>query len=96
LQVPRRQHRERCGSARTGALAGQFRSPSWQADTIRHALQLIIDHDNGCYVYPARKRGSSDSVSPVPMGQWFKLNISDVELAAEPPWRRALYRAARD
>ena len=84
-------------AAATGALAGQFRSPAWQADTIRHALQLVIDRDNGQYVYPARKRGSSDpAVSPVPMGQWFKLNVSDAELAAEPPWRRAIYRAARD
>jgi len=84
-------------AANTGAIAGQFRSLSWQADTIRHALQLVIDRDSGNYVYPANKTGSSDSaVSPVPMGQWFKLNISDAALAAEPPWRRALYRAMRD
>jgi hypothetical protein len=83
-------------AAATGALAGQFRSVSWQADSIRHALQLIVDHDSGRYVYPASKPGSSDASSPVPMGQWFKLNVSDSELAAEPPWRRALYRAMRD
>jgi len=81
----------------TGAIAGQFRSVSWQADTIRHALQLIIDRDNGRYAYPASGIGSSNpSVSPVPMGQWFKLNMSDAELAAQPPWRRALYRAMRE
>ena len=84
-------------AANTGTMGGQFRSPSWMADTIRHALQLVIDRDNGSYVYPALKRGSSDpAVSRVPMGQWFKLNLTDAELAAEPPWRRALYRAARD
>jgi hypothetical protein len=84
-------------AAGIGAMAGQFRSTSWRADTIRHALQLVIDRDNGSYVYPARKTGTSDpSASPVPMGQWFKLNVSDADLAAEPPWRRALYRAMRD
>ena len=84
-------------AAMTGAMAGQFTSASWQADRINHALQLIIPRDNGRYVYPAGKTGASDPTSsPVPMGQWFKLDITDTQLAAEPPWRRAIYRAMRD
>jgi hypothetical protein len=84
-------------AAMTGAMAGQFRSVSWQADRINHALQLVIPRDSGSYVYPAGKTGASDPVSsPVPMGQWFKLQVSDEELALQPPWRRAVYRAMRD
>jgi len=84
-------------AAMTGAMAGQFRSASWSADRINHALQVVIPRDSGSFVYPAGKTGSSDpTTSPVPMGQWFKLQISDTELAAQPPWRRALYRAMRD
>ena len=84
-------------AAATGALAGQFSSRSWRADRIDHALQLIIPHDSGSYVYPAGKTGDSDpAASPVPMGQWFKLDVTDAQLALEPPWRRALYRAMRD
>jgi hypothetical protein len=80
-----------------GAMAGQFSSRSWSTDRINHALQLVIQRDNGSYVYPAGKTGTSDpTTSPVPMGQWFKLQISDAELSVEPPWRRALYRAMRD
>jgi len=80
-----------------GAMAGQFSSRSWRADRIKHALQLIIPRDSGSYVYPAGKTGASDpTTSPVPMGQWFKLQITDAELAVEPPWRRAIYRAMRD
>jgi hypothetical protein len=84
-------------AAMTGAMAGQFRSVSWQADRINHALQLVVPRDSGRYVYPAGKTGASDPLSsPVPMGQWFKLQVSDEELALQPPWRRALYRAMRD
>src|SRR4051812_21914286 len=54
-------------AAQTGAMAGQFRSVSWQADRINHALQLVIRRDNGHYVYPAGKTGASDPASsPVP------------------------------
>jgi hypothetical protein len=84
-------------AAMTGAMAGQFTTASWKADRINHALQLIIPRDSGQYVYPAGKTGASDPASsPIPMGQWFKLNITDAELAVEPPWRRAIYRAMRD
>jgi hypothetical protein len=84
-------------AAMTGAMAGQFMSRSWRADRINHALQLVIPRDSGRYVYPAGKTGASDPLSsPVPMGQWFKLQVSDEELALQPPWRRALYRAMRD
>jgi hypothetical protein len=84
-------------AATTGAMAGEFTSASWQADRIDHALQMGILRDNGTYVYPAGKTGASDPItSPIPMGQWFKLEITDAELAAEPPWRRAIYRAMRD
>jgi hypothetical protein len=84
-------------AAMTGAMAGQFTSASWMADRINHALQLIVPRDNGGYVYPAGKTGASDpTTSPIPMGQWFKLNMTDAELAAQPPWRRAIYRAMRD
>ena len=84
-------------ASQTGAMAGQFRSVNWQADRINHALQLIIPRDSGSYVYPAGKTGASDpATSPVPMGQWFKLDVTDTDLAAQPPWRRAIYRAMRD
>ena len=84
-------------ASQTGAMAGQFTSASWQADRINHALQLIVPRDSGSYVYPAGKTGASDpTTSPIPMGQWFKLDVTDEQLSAEPPWRRAIYRAMRD
>lgn len=82
--------------------AGEIRSDQWINGTIPHAIGLTILRTNPSSVYPVQQDNcaghlaASDPASPVPNGQWFKLNITDLELSAEPPWRRAIYKALRD
>jgi hypothetical protein len=89
-------------AAVTGAIAGQFRSQDWIAGRIPHALALTIYRTKAESVYPVRTddcRGhlaTTDPASPVPNGQWFRLNVTDAFIAAQPPWRATLYRALRD
>ncbi len=89
-------------AAVTGAIAGQIRSNEWIAGTINHALALTIPRVKAGSVYPVREDdcsghdGAVDASSPVPTGQWFKLNVTDTEIAAQPAWRRPIYRAMRD
>jgi hypothetical protein len=89
-------------AAVTGAIAGQFRSQDWIAGRIPHALALTIYRTKAESVYPVRTddcRGhlaTTDPASPVPNGQWFRLNVTDAFIAAQPPWRAPLYRALRD
>ena len=84
------------------ASAGEIRSTSWIAGTIPHAIALTVYRTKATSVYPVRTDdckghlAATDPASPVPNGQWFKLNITDAELALEPAWRRPIYRAMRD
>jgi hypothetical protein len=84
--------------------AGEISSTEWMSGQINHAIGITIYRTKPGSVYPVRDdppgcgghNAATDSTSTVPNGQWFKLNVTDADLAAEPVWRRAVYRAMRD
>ena len=88
-------------AARFGSLAGVIRAQELEAGQIRHALAMVVYCDNGTYVYPATKSGRSCSSIGLPntgapaMGQLFKLELSDEQIAAlpVPGWKRTILTA---
>jgi len=89
-------------AGQTGLPAGQITTREWMDNRINHALELTIYRTKASSVYPVQESGcgghlaATDPTSPVPNGQWFKLNVTDAEIAAQPLWRQSIYRAMRD
>jgi hypothetical protein len=89
-------------TAGLSGIAGEISSVQLINGTINHALALTIQRTKATSVYPVRDDdggghlAATDPASPVPNGQWFKLNITDAEIALEPAWRQPIYRAMRD
>ncbi len=87
------------GIAATAALfglpLGMIRANELAAGAINHALFITIPHDNGSYVYPAGKTGSSSpGIGIPPMGQGFYLDMSVAEIDARsiPEWKKVMLR----
>jgi hypothetical protein len=85
-------------AARTSNLAGRIRVEELEAGEIRHALAIVIDCDDGTFVYPALKQGRTCPApheDDPPMGTRLRLDLSPAEIEAldAPPWRKTIYRA---
>jgi hypothetical protein len=83
-------------AARYGSLAGRIRAEEFADAKIDHALLIVVNCDNGAFVYPARKSGRrcsatmdpndpqkklSDTDAP-PMGTRLQLNMSPADIDA--------------
>jgi hypothetical protein len=88
-------------AARFGNLAGIIRAQEMAAGRIDHALFMVVECDNGRYVYPAMKSGRScsdmgrsNSGAP-PMGAHFQLDMSDskIQSLGLPRWKETILEA---
>ena len=84
-----------------GSLAGRLRAEELERGEIDHALFIVINCDNGRFVYPARasdqscsKVGLSNENAP-PMGSHLQLAMSPAEIEAleVPAWKKTILRA---
>jgi hypothetical protein len=88
-------------ASRFGNLAGVIRAQELRAGRINHALFMVVECDNGGFVYPASKNGASCARSGRPttdapaMGQRFQLNLTDEQIQAlnVPAWKKTILRA---
>jgi hypothetical protein len=81
-------------------LAGRLRADEVADEEIRHALNVVVRCTNGRAVYPAEHGhgglACTKGTVALPMGARLQLQVSDAQLAAIDPARRAVYRAMRD
>jgi hypothetical protein len=84
-----------------GDLAGRVRFEELVSGRINHALNIVINCDNGTFVAPARASdqrcsnvGLSDVNAP-PMGSHFQLNMTPQQINALPVrrWKKVFLRA---
>jgi hypothetical protein len=78
-----------------GNLAGRIRAEELLGGAINHALFIVIDCDNGSFVYPARahdKPCATDVANAPPMGARLQLAMSRAEIDAlpVPEWKKIL------
>ena len=85
-------------ASQNGSLAGMVRAEELRAGKIDHALALFVPCTEG-YVYPATKGGLDcsdngfDAEDRPAMGAHFQRPADPEELAAAPPWKRAILEA---
>lgn len=85
-------------ASQNGSIAGMVRAEELRAGRIDHALALFVPCVEG-YVYPATKDGLDctdagfDGEDRPAMGAHFQLPADPDELAAAPPWKRAILKA---
>ncbi|WP_433728149.1 hypothetical protein ACQP2Y_14200 [Actinoplanes sp. CA-051413] len=84
-------------AAHFAGLAGRVRAEELQAGRINHALNIVIDCDNGTFVYPARGKGQTcpNTVDAPPMGALLQLDMTSQQIDALPvqPWKKVFLRA---
>ena len=88
-------------ASRFGGLAGIIRAQEMKAGHIPHALFMVVECDNGKFVYPASKNGRSCDKIGLPtenapaMGTRFILDMTDAEIGAlsVPAWKKTILRA---
>ncbi|MEV4641237.1 hypothetical protein AB0J80_28235 [Actinoplanes sp. NPDC049548] len=84
-------------AAHFAGLAGRVRAEELQAGRIDHALNIVIDCDNGSFVYPARGKGQTcaNTVDAPPMGALLQLDMTAQQIDALPvqPWKKVFLRA---
>lgn len=87
-----------------GSLAGRVRAEEMLAGRIDHALFVVIDCDDGSFVYPAFKRGGRDcagagkpggNVDAPPLGARLQLRVapSVIDGLRIPSWKKTLLHA---
>ena len=86
-----------------GNLAGRVRAEELADGRIDHALFVVIDCDNGTFVYPARGLGQSCEEAGLPdgngnappMGSHLQLDMTSAEIDALPirAWKKTILRA---
>ena len=83
-------------AAEWGNLAGIMRAQEVVSGTVAHALFLVLSCDNGGFVYPATKSGSScaDTTNAPPMGThlWLDLSIAQINALPVPDWQKLILR----
>jgi hypothetical protein len=90
-------------AAHFASLAGRIRIEELQAGQINHALFIVVNCDNGQYVFPATGKGRAcshpsvnlpDAYAP-PMGARFWLDMSAAEIDALPiqTWKKTILHA---
>jgi hypothetical protein len=87
-------------AAQWGNLAGIVRAQEVASGTVGHALFLVLECDNGSFVFPATKTGGacSDRVNAPPMGThlWLDLSTSQINALPIPAWQKTILRALHD
>lgn len=78
-------------------LAGRVRAEELAAHKIDHALSIVIDCDDGTFVFPAKAHDKkcADTFDAPPMGARFQLDLTSAEIDAlpSPAWKKALLHA---
>jgi hypothetical protein len=88
-------------AAHFGSLAGRVRAEHLQRGVIDHALFIVINCDNGGFVYPARASGRAchdlglSDVDAPPMGSLLHLDMSasEIDRLGIPSWKKTILRA---
>jgi hypothetical protein len=85
-------------AARFSNIAGRIRAEELQAGVIDHALSIVINCDNGSYVYPASEANGqhcSDTTNAPPLGARLRLNMStsQINALAIPAWKKTVLQA---
>ncbi|GGQ85632.1 hypothetical protein [Couchioplanes azureus] len=85
-------------AAHVAGLAGRVRVEELQAGRIDHALNIVLECDNGGEpVYPARGKGQpcANTVDAPPMGALLQLDMTPQQIDALPvqPWKKVFLRA---
>ncbi|GAB7044559.1 MULTISPECIES: hypothetical protein [Catenuloplanes] len=84
-------------AAHFAGLAGRVRAEELVAGRIDHALNIVIDCDNGTAVYPARGKGRpcANPLNAPPMGALLQLDMTRAEIDALPvqEWKKVFLRA---
>jgi len=84
-------------AAHFAGLAGRVRAEELRAGRIDHALNIVIDCDNGTFVYPARGKGQkcANTADAPPMGALLQLDMTPQQIDALPvqPWKKVFLRA---
>jgi hypothetical protein len=78
-----------------GEAAGLIRANEIQAGVIPHALFLVIKSGSSGSVYPAYKADATGNQNGPPMGQRFRLNMSDaaIDASCAPGWEKTVAKA---